>query len=406
MAATGASAQYEALREAVRGAPLPAALIDLDAVDHNIEVLTAPVRAASKTLRLATKSIRCVELLRYIAAQAPGVIDGLMAYSVREAAFLLKEGFRDILVAYPTVLSADAELLVDLSRSHLGQIKLVVDDEAQVQLLAQAARARGAELSLVIEVDASFRPAGLAHLGVRRSPIHTASDALRLAQAIARTDGATFGGVMMYEAQIAGLGDASDFKRALNPAKAILRRLSRGPVASLRAKVKEALLEAGFSIPLFNGGGTGSLHWASGEASLTEVTAGSGFLASHLFDYYAQLELKPAAFFALQVARRPAPTIVTCHGGGYVASGEAGQDRLPRPFYPAGLKLLDLEGAGEVQTPLQVPPQASIELGSPIFFRHAKAGELAEHFNHYRLLRGDGVERQVPTYRGQGQAFL
>src|SRR5207244_2558454 len=125
-------------------------------------------------------------------------------------------------------------------------------------------------------------------------------------------------------------------------------------------------------------GGTGSLAWSAKDPSLTEVTAGSGFLDSLLFDYYRDLSLAPAALFALQVVRRPSPGIVTCHGGGYVASGAPGPDRLPRPWLPAGLELLGLEGAGEVQTPLRLRAGAAPRLGDPVFFRHAKAGELAE----------------------------
>ena len=44
------------------------------------------------------------------------------------------------------------------------------------------------------------------------------------------------------------------------------------------------------------------------------------------------------------------------HGGGLVASGAAGADRLPTPWAPAGLRLTGLEGAGEVQTPLTGHP--------------------------------------------------
>jgi D-serine deaminase-like pyridoxal phosphate-dependent protein len=160
---------------------------------------------------------------------------------------------------------------------------------------------------------------------------------------------------------------------------------------------------------IFNGGGTGSVLHCAGEAALTEVTAGSGFVDSHLFDRYRGLSLAPAAFFALQVVRRPRPDIVTCHGGGYIASGQAGETRLPRPALPAGLCLLPLEGAGEVQTPLRLgdgSARARIALGDPVFFRHAKAGELAEHFAEYLLVRGDRLEGRAPTYRGLGHCFL
>jgi D-serine deaminase-like pyridoxal phosphate-dependent protein len=177
-------------------------------------------------------------------------------------------------------------------------------------------------------------------------------------------------------------------------------------VASARAEVARLLKDAGHTVRVLNGGGTGSLRWASEEDALTEVTAGSGYVDSQLFSYYRDLDLEPAAYFALQVVRRPHAGMVTCHGGGYVASGEAGPDRLPRPALPEGAALLKLEGAGEVQTPVVLPPGVDVAVGDPLFFRHAKAGELAEHFNEYLLVKGDRVVERAPTYRGLGHCFL
>ena len=42
--------------------------------------------------------------------------------------------------------------------------------------------------------------------------------------------------------------------------------------------------------------------------------------------------------------------------------------------------------------------------GDRVWLRHAKAGELAERFTDYYVLRGDRVTA-VPTYRGEGQCF-
>ena len=108
----------------------------------------------------------------------------------------------------------------------------------------------------------------------------------------------------------------------------------------------------------------------------------------------------------LQVVRASDDGYVTCQGGGYVASGVPGWDKAPVPWWPDGAKLLSTEGVGEVQTPLVVAPGTSIGLGDMVFFRHAKAGELCEHFNHLVLLERGQVVDEVPTYRGQGRSFL
>jgi D-serine deaminase-like pyridoxal phosphate-dependent protein len=372
-------------RRALGDEPLPAALVDLDALEANAASLS---RAANgKPLRVATKSIRSVELLRRIGARS------LMTYSAAETAWLAAQGFGDLLLGYPTLHPRDCRLLAEANRS--ASAVALADAPEQLAALSAAAREAGARVPVAIEVDMAYRPLGLAHLGVRRSPLRKEQEVVALARAVATDAHLEFRGLLAYEAQIAGLPDSA--------AARALKRLSLPDVARRRASLARALAQAGLPARLFNGAGTGSLHLCSGEAALTEVTAGSGFLASHLFDH---LPLRPAAFFALQVVRRPARGMVTCHGGGLIASGGAGPDRLPQPALPKGARLLPREGAGEVQTPLRLPSGVSLQLGDPVFFRHAKAGELAEHFNEYLLVRGDRIEGRAKTYRGEGHAFL
>ena len=153
-----------------------------------------------------------------------------------------------------------------------------------------------------------------------------------------------------------------------------------------------------------NGGGTGSIERTAAEPAVTEVAAGSGLFGPTLFDTYRAFKPRPAAFFVLPVVRKPTARVATALGGGYVASGAAGRDRLPRPVSPPGLKLDALEGAGEVQTPLL--GAADLRVGDRVWFRHAKAGELCERFDAVHLVAGGELVGSAPTYRGEGKTFL
>jgi D-serine deaminase-like pyridoxal phosphate-dependent protein len=387
---------WESFRRAIADQPLPCALVDLDAFEANTDRLFDVAAAHGKKVRIATKSIRAPELVRRIEARRGRDVCGLMTYTAAETRFLADQGWKDLLLAYPTLAPRDAELLAGCPDT----TSVVVDDPAQLDVLA-AAHAR---VGVVIEIDMAYRPTDSIHLGVRRSPLRAIDAVLELARAaVAR--GLSFRGIMGYEAQIAGL---TDHNRAplMDAAKRALKRLSRRDVERTRAEVVAALRAHGLAPAIVNGGGTGSLSWSSAEVALTEVTAGSGFLCGHLFDHYKDLHVEPAAYYALQVVRRPAPNMVTCHGGGYTASGEIGLDRAPVPSLPPGLRLLPHEGAGEVQTPVLLPRGIELRLGDPVFFRHAKSGELAEHFAGYALVRGDRLEGHAPTYRGLGHCFL
>lgn len=74
---------------------------------------------------------------------------------------------------------------------------------------------------------------------------------------------------------------------------------------------------------------------------------------------------------------------------------------------PPGLTYIGIEGAGEVQTPLVLPAACpALSVGDPVFFQHAKAGELCERFNSLHLLQDGRRTGEVATYRGAGMAFL
>jgi len=393
-------------RAILRDERLPAVVVDLDAFDRNVAHAARVVRdgGGGHTLRMATKSIRVPALIqRVLDHGAP--YRGLMCFSAEEIRFLAGQGHDDLLLAYPTVQPSD---LAALRAVHEGGTRVVamVDAEDQIDAVSRAMEGLAEPFRLAIDVDMSLRVGAAAHLGVRRSPVREPHEVVNLFEhAEARPDVRAMG-VMGYDAQVAGLGDRNPFKKAMNPVFKLVRRRSIASISARRKAIAEELQRRGFELELFNGGGTGSLNMVVQEPWLTEVTAGSGFLCSHLFDYYSNIRFEPAFFFALQVVRSSDPGYVTCQGGGYIASGEPGWDKVPVPHDPPGCKLVSTEGCGEVQTPLQVPRNVRLAPGDPVLFRHAKAGELAERFDEYLLISGGEVVERAKTYRGHGVCFF
>ncbi|MFG3709454.1 amino acid deaminase/aldolase [Micromonospora sp. NPDC047730] len=381
----------------------PYAVVDLATFDDNADSLAG--RAGGKPVRVASKSVRARELIGR-ALGRPGW-HGVMAFTLPEAIWLVRAGVTDdALVAYPTVdRRALAELAADPALA--AAVTLMVDGTDQLDLV-DAVRAPGGrpELRVCLDLDASWRPlGGRVHIGVRRSPVHSARAAGALAATVAGRAGFRLVGLMSYEAQIAGLGDAPPGRAVLGSAIRLAQRGSYRELLARRAAAVAAVREHA-DLEFVNGGGTGSVAATSADPAVTEVTAGSGLYGPTLFDAYRAWRPTPAAFFACAVVRRPAPGLATVLGGGWVASGPAENSRLPRPWLPGGLKLVGTEGAGEVQTPLAGAAAATLRVGDRVWFRHAKAGELCEHVNELHLVEGDAVVATVPTYRGEGHAFL
>src|SRR4051794_32294252 len=90
---------YERFERALAGVEAPFALVDLDAFWSNGEDMLR--RATGKSIRVASKSVRCRPLLGRILARDPG-FRGLLTYTLPETLWLAAEGLDDLVLAYPT----------------------------------------------------------------------------------------------------------------------------------------------------------------------------------------------------------------------------------------------------------------------------------------------------------------
>ncbi|GAA0903544.1 MULTISPECIES: amino acid deaminase/aldolase [Streptomyces violaceusniger group] len=378
----------------------PVAIVDLGAFDDNARDLVR--RAGGKPIRVASKSVRCRALLERVLARDG--FAGIMSFTLPESLWLAREGFDDVLLAYP---SADRNGFATLTGDpKLAEaVTVMVDDVSQLDLI-DSVRAGTEEVRVCLELDTSLRMlGGRVRVGALRSPLRAPEQLAALARAIADRPGFRLVGLMAYEGHVAGVGDAVPGSPLRSRAIRLMQSVARRELAARRAAAVRAV-RAVADLEFVNGGGTGSVQHTAAEDAVTEIAAGSGLYQPRLFDHYTSFRGRPAALFAQPVVRRPGVGVVTVLGGGYPASGAAGPDRLPVPYLPEGLVYDSMEGPGEVQTPLLGTAADDLLIGDKVWFRHAKAGELCERFDTLRLIEGDRVVAEVPTYRGEGRTFL
>jgi D-serine deaminase-like pyridoxal phosphate-dependent protein len=392
--------RYASLARATERLEPPFAVVDLEALESNARALVK--RAAGTPIRLASKSVRCRAIQRLVLSMDG--YRGILAFTLPEALWLAGE-VEDVLVGYPT---ADRAALHTLAHDEelARRVTVMVDSPEHLAFVATAAGEAAAPIRVCLDLDASLHVLGdRVHIGPRRSPMRSADDAAALVRAVETYPGLRLVGLMAYEGQIAGVGDNAPGSPVRRTA---IRAMQRASAAELRQRRAAVVAAVRSLVPLefVNGGGTGSLEATAAEDAVTELGAGSGLYSPALFDTYRGFRHEPAAFFVLSVVRKPTPDTATVLGGGWVASGASGPDRLPTPAWPGGLHLTGTEGAGEVQTPLLGPAAAHLRIGDRVWFRHAKAGELCERVDRLHLVRGDTVVDVVPTYRGEGRSFV
>lgn len=392
---------YPYYREIFRGRPMPFAYLDLDLFEDNIREIAS--KAGGKRIRVASKSLRCVAAIQRV-LEADACFQGIMCFTAREAGYLAGQGFSDLLIGYPTYNAEDLGVVAKATAEG-AQITSMVDSIAHIDRIERVAEQYNVCLPVCLDIDMSVEFPGL-HFGVWRSPLRSIEEVHPVLERIKESKHVRLDGVMGYEAQIAGVGDQAPGHPLKNATVQQLKQRSLGIIARRRREIVDFIRTSGVELRFINGGGTGSELTTRAEPVVTEITVGSGFYSPALFDNYKDFRYQPAVGYAIEIVRKPTPGTYTCLGGGYVASGAAGADKLPQPYLPEGARLTSLEAAGEVQTPVIYQGVHRLELGDPIFMRHAKAGEICERFTHLVFVKKGEIAEEVPTYRGEGQCFL
>ena len=252
---------------------------------------------------------------------------------------------------------------------------------------------------------------GRMRVGAKRSPVHTPEQAAALARAILARDALRLVGIMAYEAQIAGVGDAPPGPSAARAARSV--RCSRAPRASSPRVARDGRgrrrARRWRPLEFVNGGGTGSLRAAPPrEPAVTELdrrlrAVRPGAVRRLPRVHAPSRRAVRAARRAPARARRGRP----CSAAATSPPGPPTRARLPRPHLPAGLRL-DSPGGRRRGADAAARRRRRRARGRRSRLAAPRQGRRA-----VRALRractcstAIGSSRRSPTYRGEGQCFL
>jgi D-serine deaminase-like pyridoxal phosphate-dependent protein len=272
----------------------PQLLLDLDVVDANLRRMFSACHARGVRVRVHFKSLKCGGLARHIARAGA---DGFLCAKLNEAEVLADAGLADLLVANQIVGPLKLRRLAELARR--ATVRACVDDADNVAQMAAAARAAGATVGVLVEVD----------IGMRRCGVEPGEPALVLARQIQASEGLRFVGLQGYDGHLQMLPDPAE-RRAK-----CLQGLEK------LIATRRLIERAGIPVEVVTGAGTGTWEFVSGYEGVTEVQPGSFVLMDCA--YHA---VRPEFGCALSILA----TVVSRRPGWYVL--DAGSKAISRDF--------------------------------------------------------------------------
>lgn len=291
----------------------PALVLDLDAFERNLVAMAAFSEAHGIRLRPHAKTHKSPEIaLRQIAHGAVGQC----CQKVSEAEILVAGGVGDVLVTNEIASPAKLDRLAILART--AKIGLCVDHIDGVRDAAEAAARHDAVLDVMVEID----------VGGRRCGVAPGEGAVRLAEAIARSNTLRFAGIQAYHG-------AAQHMRSIDERSEAIER------AGLAARnTAERLAHAGLECPIISGAGTGTYELEAQSGIWNELQCGSYIFMDADYARNRQADGTPfrsfehALFILAGVMSKPVPDRAIVDAGHKTASVDSG---MPQPFQRDGV---------------------------------------------------------------------
>ena len=319
----------------------PALVVDLDALEHNLNIVHTFFQQASANLRPMV-SVHCCPALAH-KQLAAGASVGVAVMTLGQAEIFAAHGCKDITIANAIVTPAKLRRLCALARQ--VEVTITSDHPTQLERMAAAARDHGVRLRVLAQI-ATDAPHGNA----------SAAPTVALAQSIEALDSLIFAGITALSTPISQ------------------------PHLQQLAEARAALQRAGVSTPVVGVGETTLYEEAANAEGVTEVMAGAyALLDARTAPHWPQL--KPAAHVLTTVTSRPEPGIAITDAGQKAVGIDLG---LPQVVSLPGVEATGLS-AEHCRLSLDAPAQAAVKAGQKLWLRPADLGTCA---NLYDLMWG------------------
>ena len=229
----------------------PALVVDLDAMERNLETMSAFARAHGVRLRPHAKMHKCAAIARL--QMAAGAV-GVCVQKTSEAEALAAAGIDDLYISNEVIAPAKLARVAALAKR--VRLAIAVDSTDGVERLAAALREAGATIDVFVEVDVGQGRCGVPAAAAGQLAQHVVSHA-------PPEGGLRFAGLQAYH------GAAQHLRGEAERAAA-----SRHAASQARA-AQASVTAAGIACRLVTGAGTGTFAFDTASGVWGELQAGS-----------------------------------------------------------------------------------------------------------------------------------
>ena len=340
----------------------PALLIDLDVMERNIDTMARFFRTIPAELRPHEKTHKC-PVIAHKQIEAGAI--GITCAKLGEAEAMVEAGIRDVLIANQVVGEPKVTRLVNLAKH--SDVIVAVESYENVTHLAEAARAKGVRLNVLVEVD----------VGNNRCGTTPGEPTLELAREVASHSSLNLRGLLGYEGFCQNIQDIGE-----------RREKAHGAMEKL-VSTKELLEDRGLDMEIVSAGGTGT-HMITGKyPGVTEVEAGSYIFMDATYRRVEGLEPYDYALTVLTtITSLPRPGVAICDAGLKAITFEP-----RRPLPPVkDMDGVTYERASEEHGRLKVEPDSGLKIGDKIEVVVSHCCTNVNLYDHYHCVRDGSLE--------------
>lgn len=342
--------------------PTPALLLDLDAVERNIEKMAGFFADKACKLRPHAKTHK-LPWIAHRQVQAGAI--GITCSKLEDAKAFAEAGIRDILISNEVVEHSKILELVNLF--HLAHLTVCVDRLDNAEDLSAAALEAGVRLDVLMEVD----------VGIHRCGVAPGMPALELAQKLSKLPALSFRGLMGYEGGLFMMEEPEKVKTCRERNDRLI-------------ETRTLLEKSGFQVPVVSAGGSNTYRITGLRAGITDIQPGS-YATMDEWNARHQIDFEQAITVLATVISRPEKERAIIDVGLKALSTDHG---IPGILSPLGLEIEALnEEHGKV---ILKDPVSNISVGDKIEIIPSHGCTTIPLYSHYIGVKGD---RTVATLR-------